>query len=43
MKSLLFRSMLFLALGATTAILVGIWFSPRIDAAITSAYRLDRT
>lgn len=34
MKSLLFRSVLFLALGATTAVLVGIWFSSAIDATI---------
>jgi hypothetical protein len=34
MKSLLFRSVLFLALGAATAILVGMWFPSAIDTTI---------
>lgn len=41
MKSLLIKSMLCLALGAAVAIFVGLWFSPEIDAAIASAFRVD--
>ena len=43
MKSLLFRSVLFLALGVTTAILVGMWFSSEIDTAIPANYLIDRS
>jgi hypothetical protein len=43
MKSLLFKSVLFLVLGATAAILVGMWFSSAIDTAIPSEYLIDRS
>jgi hypothetical protein len=43
MKSLLFRSVLFLALGVITAILVGAWFSSAVDTVIPSEYLIDRS
>jgi len=43
MKSLLFRSVLFLALGVTAAILAGKWFSSAIDTAIPASYLIDRS
>jgi hypothetical protein len=43
MKSLVFRSVLFLVLGAVTAILVGAWFSSAIDAMIPPNHLIDRS
>lgn len=43
MKSLFFKSVLFLVLGAIAAILVGMWFSSAIDSAIPSEYLIDRS
>ncbi len=43
LKSLLFRSMLFLVLGATGAILAGLWLSPTTEAASSSAHRAGRS
>ncbi len=43
MKSLVLRSVLFLAVGILTAILVGSWFSSALDTAIPSNYLIDRS
>lgn len=43
MKSLFFRSVLFLALGVVVAILLGTWASSAIDPAIPSNYQIDRS
>jgi hypothetical protein len=43
MKSLFFRSVLFLALGAIVAILVSTWLSPAIDTTIPSNDLIDRS